>query len=144
MANYQTLISSIQENINANGNNEITGPVLQQVLISMITSLGADSQFAGVAVKTTNPGTPDQNIFYLASEVGAYPNFGLTIPSAGIYVFEWNGSWTMTRLTTMSSDLEIGLVNEDGLYLVDYLLNVVVKVDESGLNAANLLTIEPL
>lgn len=144
MANYATLKAAVSEVINTNGNNEITGAILQQVLLSIINSLGADFQFAGVAKRTTNPGTPDQRVYYLASEVGAYPNFGLTVPASGIYVFVWESAWTMERVTTMSSDLEIGVVNEDGLFLVDRELNVGVRVDSDGLTANNMLTIQPL
>lgn len=32
--------------------------------------------FAGVATPSTNPGVPDGNVFYLASEPGTYSNFG--------------------------------------------------------------------
>lgn len=144
MANYQTLIAEIQENIKTNGNNEITGSLLQQVLISMITNLGNNYQFAGVAEPSTSPGSPDQNVFYLASEPGAYPNFGLTIPASGLYAFLWNGTWTMVQVTPMSNDLDIGVVNENGLFLVDQSLNVGVRVDSDGLNANNLVTIELL
>ena len=94
MANYATLIAAIQAVIKANGNNEITGPILQSSLLSMIASLGAGYQFAGVAIPSTNPGTPDQNVFYLAVQSGTYSNFSAQIVDPGeIAVFSWNGTW---------------------------------------------------
>ena len=93
MANYATLISAIQDVIKQNGNNEITGDILQQALLSMITALGAEFQFCGVAVPTDNPGTPDYNIAYIAGP-GVYPNFGATnVPGGYIGVFKYNGTW---------------------------------------------------
>ena len=93
MSNYATLISSVQSVIDQNGNNEITGPILQQTLISIINSLGRGYQFIGIATPETNPGTPDQRVFYLASS-GTYPNFGpATIPAGYIGVLYYDTSW---------------------------------------------------
>lgn len=93
MANYAILKSAIQSAIKANGNNEITGNLLQQILVSMANSLGAQFQFCGIATVETNPGTPDYNVAYLAA-AGTYPNFGgLVIPSGYIGVLKYNGQW---------------------------------------------------
>lgn len=95
MANYASLKAAIQQVIKQNGNNEITGAILQSSLLSMINSLGAGYQFMGVAVPSTNPGTPDQNVFYLASTAGTYTNFnGAVLASGEISIFKYNGSWT--------------------------------------------------
>ena len=95
MANYQSLKAAIQDVIKTNGNNEITGTLLQQSLLSMINSLGVGFQFMGVATPETNPGTPDQNVVYFAATAGTYSNFG------GIVLYEneacflcWNGAWS--------------------------------------------------
>jgi hypothetical protein len=76
MSNYATLKSAIQRDIKTNGNNEITGALLQQSLLSMINSLGVGYQFVGIATPSTNPGTPDQKVFYIANGKGTYTNFG--------------------------------------------------------------------
>ena len=94
MANYQTLKAAINAVIKANGNKEITGTVLNEVLLAMVNSLGAGYQFAGVATPSTNPGTPDQKVFYIASQAGTYTNFGGAVVSDCIAIFEWNGIWT--------------------------------------------------
>lgn len=94
MAAYATLKAAIQAVVKQNGNNEITGPILQQALLSMINSLGDGYQFKGVATPATNPGTPDQNVFYIASEVGTYSNFGLSVGENEVAVFLWNGTWS--------------------------------------------------
>ena len=51
--NYQELKNAIIEVIRTNGNEEITGEVLQFVLLEMVSSLGKDFQFAGVATPQT-------------------------------------------------------------------------------------------
>ena len=56
------------------------------------TLVDAGYLFAGVATPSTNPGIPNQNIFYLASETGNYPNFGLDNYYC-LSVFFWNGTW---------------------------------------------------
>ena len=95
MANYATLKAAIQNVVKTNGNNEITGALLQQSLLSMITSLGAGYQFVGVATPSTNPGTPDQNVMYFAATAGTYSNFGGIVVNDGETCFLcWNGSWT--------------------------------------------------
>lgn len=94
MAQYETLKSSIQAVIKQNGNNEITGEILQQSLLAIINSLGSGYQFVGVATPTTNPGTPDQNVYYIASQSGSYANFGLSVNANELVVFAYNGNWT--------------------------------------------------
>lgn len=93
MANYNNLKSAIQSVIRQNGNNEITGPILQQTLIAIINELGAEYQFAGVATPQTNPGTPDHNVAYIAASGGNYANFGYTLADGEIAFFLYSGQW---------------------------------------------------
>ena len=93
MANYATLKAAIQAVIKTNGNEEITGALLQQSLLAMIESLGVGYQFMGIAAPNTNPGTPDQKIFYIAG-IGTYVNFGnTTITDGNIGLFVYDSSW---------------------------------------------------
>ena len=92
MSNYNNLKSAIQSVIKANGNNEITGQILQAELLSMITTLGAGYQYMGVAQPSTNPGTPDARVMYLAYLPGTYVNFGgLTV--TGFCVLKYDTVW---------------------------------------------------
>lgn len=94
MANYATLKSTIEDNIKENGIGAITGPVLQSALLSMINSLGVGYQFMGFATPSTNPGTPDQRVFYLACKAGIYSNFGGTIVKHGqLGIFAYDDQW---------------------------------------------------
>lgn len=94
MANYSNLKAAIADVIKTNGTNAITGQVLQDTLNSIVSVIGANYQFAGVATPATNPGTPDQNVLYFATETGLYPNFGgVNLERRSLYLLMWNGSW---------------------------------------------------
>ena len=99
MANWTILKTAIADVVRANGNQEITGPLLQGVLNSIVNAVGEHATFAGIAIPSTNPGVPDGPVFYLASKEGIYPNFGLTINFGESAVFKWQeDSWV--KLTT--------------------------------------------
>ena len=92
MGNYEQLIDAIEAVIKANGNNEITGQVLQNTLKSIVNTIGANATFAGVATPTTNPGTPDQNEFWIATQPGTYSNFGALVVGDVVTILTNNGS----------------------------------------------------
>ena len=95
MADYATLKAAIQAVIYENGNQEITGAVMQSTLLAMVSALGANYQYAGIATPATNPGTPDQNVFYLASTAGTYVNFGnIVLAENEVAILKYNGNWT--------------------------------------------------
>lgn len=101
MANYNNLKNAIQSVIKANGNNEITGSILQTELLSMINTLGTGYQFIDVATPTTNPGTPDARVMYLAYIAGTYVNFG-GIVVTGFCVLKYDTTWTKTDIQISS------------------------------------------
>lgn len=76
MGNYEQLKQAVSDVIKTNGNQEITGVIMQNTLLSIISTVGNNATFAGIAVPETNPGMPDQNVFYIASQPGNYSNFG--------------------------------------------------------------------
>lgn len=86
MANWTALKAAIADVIKTNGNQEITGRLLQNVLNSIVSSVGENSSFAGIATPNTNPGVPDGNAFYLAYEKGVYSNFDASIELDGMTV----------------------------------------------------------
>lgn len=50
--------------------------------------------FAGVATPTTDPGTPDAKVFYIANGKGTYTNFGgLKVTEDDVVVLYWDSSW---------------------------------------------------
>ena len=100
MANWSTLKAAIANAIKTNGNQEITGQLLQNVLNNIVSSVGENSTFAGIATPTTNPGVPDGNVFYFAIQAGIYSNFGGVTLTDGLNILLWNGSiWSADNLT---------------------------------------------
>lgn len=94
MANYTELKTAVSAVIKTNNNQEITGQLLQNVLNNIISVIGANSTFAGIATPETNPGIPDQNVFYISSENGIYVNFDNYEVKDRIVVFKNNnGQW---------------------------------------------------
>lgn len=105
MANWNTLKESIANIIKANGNQEITGQLLQQTLISIISTVGENATFIDVATPSTNPGTLSGPIFYIASTPGIYSNFN------GVKVFEQDGTVILKYSDGDWSKIKIGLPN---------------------------------
>lgn len=105
MSNYATLKQAIQSVIRTNGNEEITGAVLQTALLSIIDSIGANYTFAGVATPQTDAGAPDQNVYYIGG-VGTYTNFGssYTVKDGEVGVFSYNGSWSNASVAIIAKD----------------------------------------
>ena len=94
MGNYEQLKQAVADVIKTNGNQEITGAIMQNTLLSIISTVGSNATFAGIATPTTNPGTPDQNVFYLASEPGIYTNFGgIELIDQVIVLINKSGNW---------------------------------------------------
>lgn len=75
MGGYTELKAAIAAVIKTNGKNEITGAILQNVLKTIVSTVGANRVFAGIADANTNPGTPDGNVFYVAYTAGNYVSF---------------------------------------------------------------------
>lgn len=100
MANFNELKAAVNAVIKQNGNEEITGNVLQNTLDTIISTVGKNRTFVGIATPSTNPGTPDANVFYLATEPGIYPNFSGIEVTEGVVVLTNNASNTWVAQTT--------------------------------------------
>lgn len=93
MAKWSVLKTAIADAIKANGNQEITGNLLQNVLTNIVSSVGENATFVGIASPTTNPGVPDGPVFYLALTSGTYPNFnGINVLGGELSFLYWDGS----------------------------------------------------
>ena len=141
MSNYANLKADIRAVIKQNGNQEITGNLLQQSLIAMIESLGNGYLYRGIATPSTSPGTPDQNVFYLASTVGIYPNFGgATVNDGEVALLKYNGTWNKdtTGIASLQKVNQIEQEMKDYVGQYEGLLNVVINQAHSS-NADRIL-----
>ena len=119
MSNYNSLKATINANVKTNGNQEITGSVMNSVLNAMVTTLGAGYQYAGVATPT-NPGsaqTPDYKCFYIATTPGTYTNLGgLVVADGEVAFLKYDFSWTK-EVTGIAS---VDQLNQLGKYIEDH------------------------
>jgi hypothetical protein len=128
MGNYKQLKQAVSDVIKTNGNQEITGAIMQNTLLTIISTVGENATFAGIATPETNPGTPDQNLFYIASKNGLYVNFGGVRLTDEIVIFtNKNGTWqknntnianeNKTSYSSVNKDVETG--GSGAFYLTD-------------------------
>ncbi len=110
MANYQQLKATIEAEIYNNGQGQITGAKLQNVLKSVVDALGEGYTYLGRATLTTVPVVTDGKVFYLASTAGTYTNFGnLVVDSGSLTVLKYDGSWAAEKV--FSTDSIVAHVN---------------------------------
>lgn len=146
MANWSDLKAAVAKVIKTNGRQEITGQILQNTLNSIISNVGKDCSFAGIATPTTNPGAPDGNVFYLASENGTYSNFnGITLSNEVSIFSNRNGSWekynTGLAIQQQLSEL-IKHTGSKGDFLIKYLNNIyfdngLCRISKNGFYLSN-------
>lgn len=98
MANYQQLKTAIQTAINNNGQGAITGQVLQDVLKDIVDVVGEGYTFVGLATTSTVPSVDDSKVFYLASQVGTYSNFGGIVVGEGLTVLKYDTAWSAVQV----------------------------------------------
>ena len=123
MSNYNSLKTTINASIKQNGNQEITGQILNSVLNQMVTTLGAGYQFAGVATldPATDPGTPDAKVFYIANGKGTYTNFGgVNVTEDDVVVLYWDSSWhkVSTGIASNAKLTEFDKTINDEIYAI--------------------------
>ena len=122
---YDQIKESIKAVIKENGNYEITGNVLQAVLLSMVDTLGPEYQFLGIATKSTVPVVVEGNSFYITTEVGTYTNFknsgntAITVNRLGILTSTNGTAWNFTPIF-------IGVSKGGGEVFNDYANNTAV------------------
>lgn len=125
---YDQIKESIKAVIKENGNYEITGNVLQAVLLSMVDTLGPEYQFLGIATKSTVPVVVEGNSFYITTEVGTYTNFKnsgnttITVNQLGILTSTNGTAWNFTPIF-------IGVSKGAGEVFNDYDNNTAVGVN---------------
>ena len=98
---YENLKSAIKQAIKQNGNQEITGSLLQSTLLNIVNTLGADYKFLGFASPSTVPPTSEEgNLFYFATIPGDYSNFKTN--TGNLVITIENGVFFFTKNATDS------------------------------------------
>ena len=135
----------------------VTTEKLADNIQSLIANISKNYVFAGIATPTTNPGTPDGPVFYLATEAGTYANFnGISVIEEEAVILQWNnGAWTKittgfatqhdvdgrlaevekTKMPIDNNQSETKVSdNSDGFYFVDKNNNIIAKILSDGIH----------
>lgn len=148
MTNWTKLKKAIADVIKTNDNQEITGAIMQQTLMSIVDNVGSNAQFGGVAVPSTVPADTDGSVFYLASTQGTYPNFNnIEIDASEMAVFTKNtaGTWVKTSLPIQHPTIQKPLLIGGNVAAVTKGTGVVLSVptlNADGTETASELSIE--
>ncbi len=129
MSQYSAIKAATNAYIKSNGMREITGAILNSVMIATINALGKYYQFAGVADRDTDPGSPDENVIYITGTTGTYANFGGIVVNAGeMALLKWDGTWTKQVIKIIPESTS-QLINDSGFInnAVGNLLNYYLK-----------------
>lgn len=113
--NYDELKRNIADVVKPNGNQEITGQIMQDALFALIENLGEGWQFGGAVRPSDAPALgADVRAFYLAVEKGVYVDFGgveVTELSAIVYGDGW-GVLPLGVAFGVDTEAEIGALSE--------------------------------
>ena len=122
MANYKILEEAIKRSIKANGAQEITGQVLQGILINMLDTLSDGYSFEGEASTNKIPDTSTKRA-YLASVSGVYTSYGnITVDSGEVAILLFDGnSWKKVSLFNPSTltpyvEVDVSKLNADSSF----------------------------
>ncbi len=107
MANYANLKAAVNAAITTNGNNEITGAILNDILNSIISTIGGNYTLAGIVTPSTTISAPDANVFWIGG-AGTYTQFGgtITIQDGNIGIFTYNGSYTRNEIVIAPNSVQ--------------------------------------
>lgn len=96
MSNYSNSKATIAANVYTNHLNQVTADMVKDAIYSVVDTLIAGGYlYKGVAHPGDAPATTDANVFYLATEVGTYPNFGhVSVADGEVAIFTYDGDWT--------------------------------------------------
>lgn len=144
MTNYwESIQSDITKTIKKNGNQEITGLVLQYALKNIINAIGQNATFAGVATPTTSPGTPDGPVFYLASKPGIYSNFlNLEVKTALTVLYNTNtGSWRSLELSIADGAITTDKIADGAVTESKMGTDLLDKLNSAGMSIAGTLNL---
>lgn len=126
---YKVLKSNVADIVKTNGNQEITGQLMQDVLFALIENLGEGWQFGGAVKSSDAPSLGDDvRAFYIAVEKGVYGAFG------GVSV---------TELSVITHDsgyavVGLGISFDDAADIKELAEKVAKNIEDIAANAKNI------
>ena len=101
-------------------------------LQSLIDTLNPGYQFMGVATPETNPGTPDQKVFYIANGKSTYPTFGgIEVTEDEVVILYYDTAWhklptgiaSQEKLTELESKVDEIIMDDVPFTFDGYIVN---------------------
>jgi hypothetical protein len=124
MSNYSNTKATIAANVYTNHNNKVTAEMVKAGINAVVDTLIAGGFICkGVATTSTNPGSPDANVFYIATAPGTYTNFGsLVVADGEVAILKYNGSWSkeVTGAATSAQVSALGHEVSENEYLFGF------------------------
>lgn len=120
MGQWDNLIADIVALIKENGNEEITGQIMQDVLTSIVSLVGGNPTYGGFADNPSyNPGAHDGPVIYIATQAGTYASFDNAVVNNGITLLSnKSGSWVAQEIVLFADSLgdsETTLMHQKGI-----------------------------
>jgi hypothetical protein len=113
MAKYSNTKAKINEKITTNGAQAVTGIILNDVLQTMVDSLGADYQFGGLVQPGSSFTAGEQPVVFLATTPGTYTNFGgLVVADGEVALLVWSGSAWSKQTTDIATRTEVSQLGQ--------------------------------
>lgn len=107
--NYEYLKQAIVDAIKENHRQEITGDLLQQILLGMVDNM-TTYRYMGIATTETHPVGTDSNIMFVASESGTYTYMGgLTVGANEFAILKRDTEWHKDVLLASATAAKAGL-----------------------------------
>lgn len=130
----------------------VTNEKLSTDIQSLISNLSKTATFAGIATPTTNPGTPEGHVFYIANGKGIYTNFGgIDVTEDEVIILYYDNIWHKEVTGIASNDKvaeledKVSEVNkefietgEDSIIIKDNDGNVLAEITPNGSAFKNL------
>lgn len=114
MSNYNNTKATIAANVYTNHANQVTAEMVKTAINSVVdTIIAGGFLYKGVAIPSTNPGSPDANVAYIAATAGTYTNFGgLVVADGEVAVLKYNGSWSK-EVTGAATAAEVAALGQE-------------------------------
>ena len=108
----------------------------------VFNSISKNATFAGIAIPTTNPGTPDGPVFYIATTSGSYSNFNnIEVSKGESAILKWNNdTWGKSSFKSMTDFNSV--FDDNGNSLTHKLNTLYSNISELEQKTKDLYTLE--
>lgn len=145
MAKYSNTKAKINEKITTNTTQAITGNVLNEVLQTMVDSLGADYQFGGLVQPGSSFTAGEQPVVFLATTPGTYTNFGsLVVADGEVALLVWSGTAWSKQTPDIATRTEVSQLGQEVNELEEGLITGTQTLNRIEIASGGQITFNPI